>query len=199
MDIDSIYFKKVKARSFTRYYLGMLARCSNYLKNSYAVYIARKNGAIIGDSVSIPYSLAKVANSNLTIGNHCSIQTNKLDLRSPVNIGSYVIIGSDVNILTCSHNIDSPDWEQKNYGIVIEDYVWIASNVLVLPSCTLIGKGGVIAGGSVLSKKVEPMQVMSGNPAVFLRERKEIHYNLCVEELLGNDLKTYIAARKGNL
>lgn len=52
----------------------------------------------------MPLSLARCANSNLTIGNHVSIQTDKIDLRAPVTIGSHVIIGSETEIITNSHN-----------------------------------------------------------------------------------------------
>ena len=52
----------------------------------------------------MPLSLAKAANSNLKIGDHVSIQTDKIDLRNPVTIGNHVIIGSETEIVTTSHN-----------------------------------------------------------------------------------------------
>lgn len=195
MNCDSKYIKDIQSRSKARFIFGVLARIKNYLMNRYAVEVARKKGAKIGYSVSIPLDLARVANSNLNIGNHTSIQSSKLDLRAPITIGDYVIIGSNVEIITCSHDIDSPDWEFKPYGITIENFVWIATDILILPSCKKIGYGAVVGSGSVLPKNVETMNVISGNPAVCIRKRKEVHYNLCVESLLGNDLKTYIEVR----
>jgi len=199
MDRNSKYVKDVQGRSRKRFLLGALARVNRYLKNRYAVNIARKNGAKIGEYVSMPLALAKKANANLTVGNHTSIQTDKLDLRAAITLGNYVIIGSNVEIITCSHNVDSPDWEFKAYGIDVEDYVWIATNILVLPSCRKIEKGAVVGSGSVVSKNIEAMNIVAGNPAVFLRQRKQVHYNLCVESLLGNDLKTYLNIRKNIL
>jgi maltose O-acetyltransferase len=139
----------------------------------------------------MPLSLALSANSNLTIGDHVSIQTDKIDLRSPVKIGSHVIIGSGTNIITTSHNIDSPDWELKNYGIEIEDYVWLPSDVLVLPSCRKIGYGAVVGSGSVVVKNIEPMSVVSGNPATEFKKRQCVHNDLIVESLLGGDYVIY--------
>jgi acetyltransferase-like isoleucine patch superfamily enzyme len=199
MDKNSMYVKDIQSRTKAHFFIGVLARLKKYYINKYAVFVARNNGASIGRYVSIPLSLARKANSNLTIGDHSSIQSNKLDLRAPLTIGSYVIIGGGVEIITCSHNVDSPDWEHKSYGLVIEDYVWLATKVLVLPSCREIKKGAILAAGSVTAKKVDPMQIMAGNPAVLLRERKEVHYNLCVEGLLGNDLKTYLKVRRNQL
>lgn len=57
----------------------------------------------------MPLSLARKANRNLIIGNHVSIQTDKIDLRSPIQIGNNVIIGYNTEIITTSHNIDSEE------------------------------------------------------------------------------------------
>ena len=136
------------------YYLGLIPRLKKNIYLSYIRYIARRNGAQIGDNSVITIELARKANKNLIIGNYTSVQTNSLDLRAPIKIGDHVIIGSDVEILTCSHNIDSPDWEFKAYGIEIEDYSWIATRVFIMPSCRKIGRGSVCGGGSVVVKNV---------------------------------------------
>ncbi len=119
------YENRVQNRNFFKYYLGLLARIKRYFELKYIRYVATKNGATIGECSVITLSLAKKANSNLIIGSHTSVQTDNIDLRSKVVIGNNVIIGQNVEIITASHNIDSEDWEQKNYGIVIEDYVLV--------------------------------------------------------------------------
>ena len=174
----------------------MIIRWKQRLKYDKAVRIARKRGAVVGENVVMPMSLAKRANANLRIGNHVSIQTDKIDLRSPVTIGNYVIIGSETEIITTSHNIDSKEWEHKYYGITIEDYVWIPTKVMVLPSCRKVEYGGVVSSGSVVVKNVETMSVVGGNPAKEFKKRKCVHKNLVVESLLGGDYYTYRNARK---
>lgn len=136
------YEKDVTSRSCFHYLKGLLIRWKQYLKYDRAVRIARKRGAIVGDNVVMPLSLAKSANSNLKIGDHVSIQTDKIDLRNPVHIGNHVIIGAETEIITTSHNIDSEEWEHKHYGLTIEDYVWIPTRVMILPSCRKIQYGG---------------------------------------------------------
>lgn len=195
-DNRSLYEKSVQDRNTLRYIIGLIVRWKQNFKYVRARRIARKRGATIGEGVVMPVSLAKRANKNLTVGNHTSIQTDKIDLRSPVIIGDNVIIGYGTEIITTSHNIDSPDWEHKNYGITIEDYVWIPTKVLVLPSCRNIGMGGVIGSGSVVVKNVEPMSVVSGNPAKEFKKRKCVHSNLVVESLLGGDYEVYRRIRK---
>lgn len=190
------YERNVTSRSCIHYLKGLLVRWKQRIKYDKAVRIARKKGAIIGEDVVMPMSLAKRANPNLRIGNHVSIQTDKIDLRSPVTIGNYVIIGSETEIITTSHNIDSEEWEHKYYGITIEDYAWIPTNVMVLPSCRKIEYGGVISSGSVVVKNVESMSVVGGNPAIEFKKRKCVHKNLVVESLLGGDYYTYKKARK---
>ena len=190
-DNRTLYERNIQDRSTFRYIIGLLARWKQHFKYARAVRIARKRGATIGEGVIMPLSLARKANSNLTIGDHVSIQTDNLDLRSPIKIGNHVIIGSGTSIITTSHNIDSPDWEHKNYGITIEDYVWLPTNVMILPSCRKIGFGAVVSSGSVVVKKVEPMSVVGGNPAKEFKKRKCVHKDLVVESVLGGDYEIY--------
>lgn len=185
------YAQNIRKRSSLHFFLGLVVRWKQSLKYRYACWIARKRGAEIGTGVIIPISLAKKANCNLHIANHVSLQTDKIDLRSPVYIGNYVIIGKSTEIITCSHNIDSPKWEHKAYGLVIDDYAWIPTKVLILPSCRHIGTGAVVGAGSVVVKDIPSMSVMSGNPAKYLRTRKCVHSELVVESLLGGDFKIY--------
>lgn len=187
----TLYERNVLDRSTIHYYVGLIARWKQHFKYARAVRIARKRGATIGEGVIMSLSLARHANSNLIIGNHVSIQTDQIDLRSPVKIGNHVIIGVGTNIITTSHNIDSPDWELKNYGIEIDDYVWLPTDVLILPSCRKIGYGAVVSSGSVVVRDVESMSVVSGNPATEFKKRKCVHKDLVVESLLGGDYEVY--------
>jgi acetyltransferase-like isoleucine patch superfamily enzyme len=193
---QTLYEQNIGKRSYTKFIMGLCSRLKIYLKYSFNRYVARKHGAIIGIDTVLPYSLAKRANSNLIIGHNTAIGTNKIDLRSPVKIGNYAILDGTCEIITTSHQVDSPDWEHKNYGIEIEDYAWLAANVLVTPACRHIGYGAVAGAGSVVVKNIEPMSIVGGNPAVHLRNRKEVHKDLVVESLLSGDLKAYIRAYK---
>ena len=193
------YENNIQDRTKLDYLKGLAARYISYLRNQYIVRVARKNGAIVGECVSMPYKLAKNANANLIIGNHTSIQTDRIDLRARVQIGNHVIIGADVQIITCSHDLDSMDFEYKTYGLVIDDYCWLATRVFVLPSCRKIEYGAVCGAGSVVVKNVNHMEIVTGNPARLLRIRKIVHKNVCVESFLGNDYLAYKAANKSNL
>ncbi len=172
---QSIYYQKISERNFVHFILGLYPRVKQWIKYEMARKRALKRGAIIGTDSLISMNLARHANSNLIIGSNTSIGSDKLDTRSPVHIGNNVIISNDSEIITTSHCINSPEWEQKHYGIKIEDYVWIASNVLVLPSCRHIGYGSIIGAGAVVVKDVPSMCVMGGNPAVCIKKRECVH------------------------
>lgn len=198
-DKRTIYEKDIQSRSTLRYIVGLLARWKQHFKYDRAVRIARRRGANIGEGVIMPLSLAKKANENLTVGNHVSIQTDLIDLRCPVKIGNHVIIGYGTEIITMSHDIDSPEWEHKSYGMEIEDYVWIPTKVLVLPSCRKIGHGAVVSSGSVVVTNVDSMAVVGGNPAKEFKKRKCVHTNLVIESLLGGDYRIYKQTRKNRI
>ena len=55
-------------------------------------------------------------------------------------------------------------------SIIIEEDVWIGSNVVVL-SGIKIGRGAVIGAGSVVTKDVKPYSVIAGNPARIVKMR----------------------------
>lgn len=191
MDKDCIYYKRIAGRSFLHFIKGLYPRAKQWIKFERARKKAVSGGATLGDNVIILPELAARANKNLTIGDNSSIGSYKLDTRSPIKIGKNVIISNDSEIITTSHYIDSSEWEHKNYGIEIEDYVWIASNVLILPSCRHIGYGAVIGAGAVVVKDVPPMAVVGGNPAKVIKQRECVHDKLVIPSLLSGDLKTY--------
>ena len=190
--MNSDYKNRIKSRTILRFIFGLLPRLQKFVKYSIICSIAILRGAKVGKNVVIPLKLALRANKNLVIGENSSIQSDKLDLRSSVVIGSNVIIGKNVEIITESHNIDSQNWEQLKYGIKIDDFVWISTNALILPTCQQIEYGAVCGASSVVSKNVEKMQVVVGNPAKVIRQRKNTHNLIHTEALLGNDLLNYI-------
>jgi galactoside O-acetyltransferase len=60
------------------------------------------------------------------------------------------------------------DFRRFSEPIVIEDKVWIGSNVVVLPGVT-IGYGAVIGAGSVVTRDIPPMTVAVGTPCRVVR------------------------------
>lgn len=193
-DKRTLYERNVQDRSYFHYLIGLIARWKQHFKYDRAVRIARRRGATVGEGVTMPISLAKKANKNLIIGDHVSINTDNFSsLRYPIKIGNNCIIGSNVRFVMGSHNIDSPDWEhcRPNDELIIEDYVWLCPDSVILPSVKTVKYGTVLGANAVLTKDTIPMTVYGGNPAKELRERKCVHSDLCVESLFGGDYRIY--------
>jgi acetyltransferase-like isoleucine patch superfamily enzyme len=62
------------------------------------------------------------------------------------------------------------DWKGLNTTVIIEDDVWVGYGAIIL-SGIKIGKGSIIAAGSVVTKDIEPCSIVGGNPAKFIKYR----------------------------
>lgn len=110
---------------------------------------------------------------NIEIGNNCVINPHVLlDGRGgKIIIGNNVDIARETNIWTLEHNPHDDFHRTQGGNVIIEDYVWIASRVTILPNVT-IGKGAVIASGAIVTKDVPAMSIVGGVPAKLLGTRK---------------------------
>lgn len=104
----------------------------------------------------------------------------------PIRIGRYCSFASTVRSAPINHPLEAitthPVLYERKFGVVdaditwdqpliVEDDVWVAHNVVILPSCKFIGRGAVIGAGAVVTKDVERYAVMVGNPARKIRDR----------------------------
>ena len=189
------YEHDIRSYGLVSYWLRLIVFSFRWLRIQRKIRKMRKAGAMVGNHIGIGSNIMPPASGNLKIGDHVSIQTDRIDVRAPLKIGNYVILGDSASIITCSHDIDDPEWKFKAYGLEIEDYVWIATRAMILPSCRKIGRGAVIGAGAVVVNDVPPMAVVSGNPAQIIRYRKCVHENLNPEHLLGGGLADYLSIR----
>ena len=104
--------------------------------------------------------------------------------REKLKVGSFVSISEGVKfILGGEHRTDcyttfpfkvvvaGESFEAESKGpIVVEDFVWLGTDSLILSGVRL-GTGSVIAAGSVVTKDVPPFAIVGGNPARLIRYR----------------------------
>jgi maltose O-acetyltransferase len=133
----------------------------------------------IGNHSSIQMKLFVIAPHKIKIGNNTNIGINcLLDGRRNLTIGSNVDINFNVKIFTLQHDIQSPDYHTKGGAVTIEDFACISSNSLILPNVK-IGRGAVVAAGSVVTKDVPMFAIVAGIPAKKIGDRnRDLQYKL---------------------
>ncbi len=111
-----------------------------------------------------------VIGNNVGIGTHCTFICD-------VQIGDKVLIASFVAILNSDdHNYDlvgKAMWDSgrgDKFRIMIEDDVWIGHGAVLL-SPVRVGRGAIVAAGSVVVKDVPPYAIVGGNPARIIKMR----------------------------
>lgn len=113
--------------------------------------------------------------NDIRIGDYSGIGINAR-IQGPLSIGDNVMMGPDVIIYTKNHESIRTDIPMTKQGVtepkkvIIEDDVWIGARVIILPGVT-IGKGSIIAAGSVVTRDVEPFTIVGGVPAKKIKSR----------------------------
>lgn len=142
------------------------------------------NGVRLGDAVNIGKGVVirctgvlRNLGAGLIIGNGTNINDYAfLGASGGIIIGSNVLTGVGICFHSENHifnRIDVPISEQgvNRKGIVVEDDCWIGSRCIILDGVK-IGKGSVIAAGSVVTKDIPEYSVVAGIPAKVLRDRR---------------------------
>jgi putative colanic acid biosynthesis acetyltransferase WcaF len=81
-------------------------------------------------------------------------------------------LSQGVYLCTGNHNWNHPNFQLIPAPIYIQEGSWIAAKSVIGPGVT-IGKGAVLALGSVTGRSLEANIVYSGNPAEPIKKRTE--------------------------
>lgn len=117
---------------------------------------------------------------DVSVGKFCNFNENILIASTKpgkIKIGDYVIMGPNVVLRNANHIFEEFGKPIRYQGkdvrdIIIEDDVWIASNVVVLPG-TIIRKGSVIGAGAVVRGEIPEFSIAVGVPAKVIKKRNE--------------------------
>jgi len=166
-----------------KWFIGFIFSFFSYLTKSKFISSCRVsfiNNRLqsLGKDVTVMNDVHFAGYKNISIGDDVYIGKGVFILAEmgKIKIGNNVLIAPGVKINSRNHNFSEKNTLISKQGytysnIEIEDDVWLAANVLILPGVT-IGKGAVVAAGSVVVKDVAPYSVVGGVPARQLTSRK---------------------------
>ena len=168
----------------------ILKKISFKIKKVYGRYLWRKknrhNYTRLGE-ITNQNSLSFILSDKVNVGVNTYGTVNigySGNEKESLTIGNDVSIAADVKFLLGGehnyHCITTYPFAVKKFKaksdslskgpIVIEDEVWIGERAFVMSGVT-IGKGAIIAAGSVVTKDVSPYAIVGGNPAKLIKYR----------------------------
>lgn len=119
--------------------------------------------------------------SIVSVGEYFHSNGLRISGRGIVKIGKYFHSGENCKMMLGSHDYDNGDaipygTKFTNKCINISDFVWIGSDSIVSGNVS-IGKGAIVAIGSVVVKDVPDYAIVGGNPARIIKYRNIDHFN----------------------
>ncbi len=168
--------------------VSQVGRSAVFYPEAELVNLRDKSALVVGDNCHIRGEILVYGAGAFKIGSHSYLGPgSRIWARESVTIGSHVLISHFVDIH--DSNAHSLDWRSRreetldlfergssirpddvsNAPICIEDDVWIGFKSTILKGVT-IGRGAVVAAGSVVLKDVAPFTLVAGNPARLVRE-----------------------------
>lgn len=141
-------------------------RLKRWLLNSFGAKIGK--GLVIKTKVRIKNPW------RLTIGDNCWIgESVWIDNLEDVNIGNNVCLSQGAMLLTGNHDYTVSDFPYRLGKIFLEDGVWIGAKSIVCPGVTCRSHA-ILTVNSVATKELTPWTINSGNPAIYIRDRKSV-------------------------
>ena len=137
---------------------------------------------------------------NMSFGNYVRIHKYATIFSSDAKliIGNKVALGPKVTIMKGNHATDTIgtfmwDVHYKKDGldkdVIIEDEIWVGSNVTIL-SGAHISRGCVIAAGAIVNKYIPPYSIVGGVPA------KVLKYRFTPEQIIEHEKALYVSEKR---
>lgn len=120
--------------------------------------------------------MADRPNAIIHIGDNTRFHGSCIHAYKKISIGKNCLIAANCQIIDGNgHDISFPNVSNRintrgsSKEVIIEDNVWLATGVIVLPGVT-IGKGSIITANSVVHKDIPPMVIAGGNPIEIIKK-----------------------------
>ncbi len=176
----------VGRQASVRYAHQLIAGKDLIIEDNAEVNCLSEQNIVLGNRVTIgKHAIIRPSNiyggaigAGLKVGDHSNIGPFAyIGCSGFISIGNNVMISPRVSIYAENHVFDNPEILMKEQGVtqapvIIEDDCWIAANSIILAGVT-IGRGSVIAAGSVVTKDIPPYSVAAGVPAKVIKQRNK--------------------------
>lgn len=108
----------------------------------------------------------------LTIGDYSWIGEGVwIDNLAEVNIGAHCCLSQGAFLLCGNHDYSKSTFDLMIGPIILKDGSWVGAKSIVCPN-VVMESHSILSVGSVATKNLEAFKIYSGNPAIFVRERK---------------------------
>lgn len=133
--------------------------------------LLRVFGAKVGSGSAIYPGVRVWAPWNLSIGRAVTVGDRaELYCVARITIGDGAIISQRAHLCGASHDVNSPAFDLVAGDITVEANVWVAAEAFVGPGI-ILKHGAVVAARAVVTKDVEALSVVAGNPAKVISTR----------------------------
>lgn len=184
------FIRDILSPQFRARYFGLY---NAYIKNT-----KRKNYPHIGRHVDLNAPLMLDPNF-VTLEDYTRLQSGVRIISSggTVIVRKYSAIGAETIIIPGNHTptVGLPQYastshiNDKTTTIIIEEDCWVGSRSILL-SHAHVGRGAVVAAGSIITKDIPPYAVVAGSPA------KIIACRFTAEQILAHEKQLYPAEER---
>lgn len=157
------------------------------LWDRFYMHIARPMFKQVGKHVIFHPTNSSFTYQNISLGNYVFIGENARFwcTLSSITIRDHVIFAPNVSIIAGNHSYhvlgkwitDYKELDKRkedDLPVVIESDVWVGTNVTILNGVK-IGRGAIIAAGTVVTRDVPPYAIVGGVPAKVIKFRFTIN------------------------
>jgi len=184
---------KLLVSELSAFYVFCLLRFTDLLgwgrlANRLRGVLLRLGGLKIGKQTVVnPNLYVYSLRSNVTVGDNCYLNRDMyFDASYPVTLKDFVMVGHGTKFVNSSHELNS-DFTRLRPNvpmnpIIVEEHAWLGANAMIIgqpcaegapPVPLTIGKGAIVAAGSVVTKSVPPYTVVAGIPAKVVKQLEQ--------------------------
>jgi maltose O-acetyltransferase len=129
-----------------------------------------------GSDINVESGVTFGSGRGISLGSRSGLGIDS-DLHGTITIGEDVMMGPRCTMLSRDHAFPRTDIPMAQQGfqadrpIAIGDDVWIGANVTITAGVR-VGRGSILAAGSVVTRDVPDFSIVGGVPAQVIRNRK---------------------------